>query len=105
MKRIFLSATIVLIALTPAIAQNTASIHGRVTDERNANISGVEVRLRSRAGAYLLAATNDNGEYSFKSVPPGDYILEVAAKGFATFTSKELSLVRGQLLSSDVHLS
>src|SRR5205807_10209168 len=36
---------------------------------------------------------------------PGDHILEVTAKGFATFTSKELSLGRGQSVSNDVRLS
>src|SRR5258707_2739725 len=95
----------ILALSTSAFAQNMASVRGRVADERGAGIAGAEVWLRSRAGAHLLLVTDDKGDYSFKYVVPGDYVMEVKAKGFATFTSKELRLARGQSISSDVLLS
>src|SRR5437016_4827278 len=105
MKRILLLTFVVLMISASAVAQNIASLRGRVTDERGAAVVGADVNLRSRAGTHLLLITDGNGEYSFKYVPPGDYVLEVKARGFATFASKELALVRGQSLTEDVHLS
>jgi vitamin B12 transporter len=105
MKRTLLLAIVILMISTSAFAQNMASVRGRVADERGAGVAGAEVWLRSRAGAHLLLVTDDNGEYSFKYVVPGDYVMEVKAKGFASFTSKELRLARGQSISNDVLLS
>src|SRR5437588_9480624 len=105
MKKFLLLALLFSMAAISTIAQSSTSIRGRVTDERNANVAGAEVSLRSRAGVHLLAVTDDNGEFSFKSIPPGDYVVEVRAKGFATFTSKSLHVDRGQSLANDVQLS
>jgi vitamin B12 transporter len=105
MKRTLLLATVILMIATSAAAQNMASVRGRVADERGAGVAGAEVWLRSRAGAHLLLVTDDKGDYAFKYVVPGDYVMEVKAKGFATFTSKELRLARGQSISNDVLLS
>jgi vitamin B12 transporter len=105
MKRTLLLAIVILMISTSALAQNMAAVGGRVADERGAGVAGAEVWLRSRTGAHLLLVTDGNGDYSFKYVVPGDYVMEVKAKGFATFTSNELRLVRGQSISNDVHLS
>src|SRR5712691_9349154 len=105
MKRTLLLAIVILMISSSAFAQNMASVSGRVADDRGAGVAGAEVWLRSRAGAHLLLVTDNNGDYSFKYVVPGDYVMEVKAKGFATFTSKELRLARGQSISNDVHLS
>src|SRR5258708_18920258 len=99
------SLFLILALSASAFSQDMASVRGRVSDERGAGIAGAEVWLRSRAGAHLLLVTDDKGDYSFKYVMPGDYVMEVKAKGFATFTSKELRLARGQSISNDVLLS
>lgn len=77
-------------------AQNGARVEGRVTDESGANVPGAEVRLRARAGLKLFARTDDEGLYAFNGLAPGDYILEVTARGFAVATSEELRVERGQ---------
>src|SRR6266852_7678213 len=105
MKRTLLLVIVILMISTSTLAQSVASVRGRIADERGAGVAGAEVWLRSRAGAYLLLVTDDNGDYSFKYVVPGDYVMEVKARGFATFTSKELRLARGQSISNDVRLS
>ena len=71
-----------LIVATVANGQSGTEIRGRVTDERNANVAGAQVRLRSRAGGELSAATDGNGTYAFKDVVPGNYLLEIKAQGF-----------------------
>ena len=88
-----------------ASAQNLSAISGHVTDQHGANVAGAEVRLRSRSGSQSLSLTDDNGAYSFRNVAPGDYVLEIRNSGFASFTSNELTVTRGQSLTSDAKLS
>jgi len=96
---------LVLFLSTCAFAQNSSTITGRITDQNGAAVSGADVLLRSRAGIGLSALTDDVGAYSFKNVPAGDYVIEVRAGGFASFTSSELHFARGQSLTNDVKLS
>jgi iron complex outermembrane receptor protein len=88
-----------------AFAQDGSSIQGSVTDEHGAAVRGAEVHLRSRSATHSIAFTDGTGSYSFKNVAPGDYLLEVKAKGFATFTSKKLRIENGQSLTTNVQLS
>ncbi len=90
---------------TDILAQNAAAISGRVKDERGAVLQGAEVRLRSRTGIKLFARTDENGVYGFNGLAPGDYILEVSARGFAVQTSEELHVERGQNVGRDFALS
>jgi iron complex outermembrane receptor protein len=96
---------LILVLSVFTYAQTSTSIAGHVTDQHGAAVAGADVHLRSRSGANLLGSTNDKGEYSFRYVAPGDYILEVQAKGFASFTSEEISIGRGPSLTKDVQLS
>jgi iron complex outermembrane receptor protein len=104
MKNFLFAALIMILGTISALAQSATDIHGRVADQRNANIAGAEVSLRSRSGAQFVALTDGNGEYRFKGLPAGDYVIEVQAKGFAIFTSKALHLERGQSLANDIQL-
>src|SRR6185436_10543450 len=56
-------------------------------------------------GSRMSAVTDDTGAYSFRDVPPGDYVLEVRAEGFASFVSEKIGLARGQSLTNDVQLA
>src|SRR5580765_3273542 len=105
MKNFILAALLVLLGSIAAVAQSSASIHGRVADERNAIVARAEVKLRSRVGAELATTTGDNGEYAFQTVPPGDYFVDVRAKGFSNFISQPVRLARGESLTNDVQLS
>ena len=105
MKNFLFGALIALLLATTAVAQSTIDLHGRVTDERKATITGAEVSLRSRSGAEMVTWTDDNGDYRFKGLPAGDYVIEVKARGFAVFTSKALHVTRGQALANDIELA
>jgi len=96
---------ILALAVFTSAQSNPSSITGRVTDQNGAAVSGAEVQLRSRTGPELSDITDDKGAYSFRNIGSGDYVLEVKGKGFAGFTSNELSISRGQSLTSDVKLS
>lgn len=88
-----------------AWGQGGATITGRVMDERSATVVGAEVRLRSRSGLMIQARTDRDGVYGFSGLGPGEYILEIAARGFASQTSNALRVERGQTLSYDATLA
>ncbi|HEX8887557.1 MAG TPA: TonB-dependent receptor plug domain-containing protein, partial [Pyrinomonadaceae bacterium] len=90
---------------TNVIAQNGATIKGHVADERGSAIPGAEVRLRSRTGIRLFARTDESGVYAFNGLAPGDYILEITARGFAVLTSEELRVERNESVNRDFQLS
>ena len=62
-----------------------ASITGRVTDPVGAAVRGATVTLyaRGRTQLRLSTATDDAGAYRFERLAAGEYIVEVAAEGFA----------------------
>jgi vitamin B12 transporter len=82
------SLAIILILSPVVFAQSDVSLHGQITDERNAAIVGAQVQLRSRSGVAFQTTTNESGTYEFKTLRAGDYLLEAGAKGFATSTMK-----------------
>ena len=103
---LWITFSLLLSLSTNSMAQNGASIRGRVLDEQGAIVVGAEVRLRrSQSDLMILARTDRNGVYAFNGLGPGEYILEIAATGFAAKASKELRLERGQTLSYDESLS
>jgi len=81
------------VAFEDFTAPPTATISGRVINDANANgkidpqetpIPGVTVRLSGGSGVSLETTTNQNGEYSFAQVAPGDYrVTEVNLPGYA----------------------
>src|SRR5437588_5448039 len=104
MKNIFAAIALLLALTIVAMSQNQTGVSGHVTDAHNANVARAEVRLTSRTGQHLFALTDGNGAYAFKSVPAGDYVLQVKSPGFASFADA-LVVKRGESLTKDVQLS
>src|SRR5213080_440708 len=101
------SCLLFVLLITAAIAvhgQTRASVNGRVTDERNANVFGAEIRLTSRTGGTATTTSDGNGRFEFKNVSAGDYILEVKASGFSS-TAIPLTVALGQAVTKEVALS
>src|SRR5258708_487491 len=105
LARLFILAIALLFCSPVAFSQSHGSISGKVADPQGASVAGAEVHLRSRSGSQSLAITDDNGAYSFRNVAPGDYVLEIKKDGFASSTSNQLTVTRGQSLISDAKLS
>ena len=80
-------------------SQTTGTVEGTVTDPNGAVVPGVTVTLSGPNLIRPQTATSDNdGYYRFSSVPPGRYVLEVAAsKGFNAYRTEniEVNLARG----------
>ena len=63
------------------------TVSGTVLDPTGAEIVGATVVLENKDKANRQQiSTGSDGQFSFASVPPGDYQLTVAAKGFASNT-------------------
>src|SRR2546429_8181070 len=61
-----------------------------------AGIPKASVRLTSASGTSYDGATNKEGIYELKDLPPGAYTLKAAAKGFALFTKENVQIIAKQ---------
>ena len=78
-------AFLMLLAAGLAHAQGTAAIWGTVTDAAGAAVPGAGVVLRAmRNNAVRQTTTDPQGGYRLPSLPPGDYQLQLEAKGSAS---------------------
>lgn len=83
-----------LALLSPlAIAQNTASIVGVVSDASGGVIPGANVKVvRQETGTVSEAQANATGFYTLPALEPGIYSLDASAEGFKTFRRSEVVL-------------
>lgn len=69
---------------TAACAQTSGTISGTVTDANGALVPRASVVARNlTTGERRETVTNTNGQYTFPSLPPGEYEIEVTQSGFA----------------------
>jgi len=71
-------------------AEGTASVAGTVLDVTGAGVPGAEVTLTHKDGteSHTMVSAAD-GEFSFRRIPPGPYLVVVNANGFAPYLSDE----------------
>lgn len=106
-----LTALITLLVLVNmGIAQaRQGEIRGRVTDPNGAVVPGARVLLSSQgsttSGTSRGTTTNSEGEYSFQSLPLGNYELTVSLSGFARPFKKPVEISSSQLLKVDIIFS
>jgi hypothetical protein len=75
----------------------TSSIQGTVTDSTGAVIQGASVVLTNNSTGVVLNATSDtSGSYSFPSVQPGVYSLDISKEAFASYKVSEFKVTVGQ---------
>jgi hypothetical protein len=69
----------------PCLAQFNSSIHGVVQDPAGASIAGARVSITNLGTNISSTTSTDNsGAYDIRSLPAGEYRLQVTATGFAT---------------------
>src|ERR1017187_526365 len=87
-------------------AANRGRITGVVRDPDHAVVVGTQVVLTSQAAkVQITAVTNGQGVFTFSSLQPGGYVVEVNAKGFQQSVSRELKVAAGQTVNADVALA
>src|SRR5215475_11801866 len=76
-----------LLAPTARAQTFTGAVLGRVLDPQRAGIASADVTLHSvDQGFDRRTTTNPQGEYYFPLVPPGRFLVQAEANGFATST-------------------
>src|ERR1044072_2605483 len=86
-RTLVIVCALLLAACRPALAQaqQGATLSGRVTDPQGATLPGAAVTLyeRARKQVRLWTVTDAAGAYRFERLAPGEYLVEVEARGFA----------------------
>ena len=104
----FLSvALLTLFAVTPLHAQTTTgALQGRVTDQSGAVLPGVTVEIQSQAqiGGVQSVTTDQNGQYRFRNLSPGTYLLKISLEGFKSSVREGIVVQVGRTFDVDFRL-
>src|ERR1700744_5224308 len=84
----------------------TSSVQGTVTDTTGAVIQGAAIVLTNNSTGVALAATSDtSSSYSFPSVAPGVYSLDISKEAFASYKLSHFSVIVGQHANENASLN
>ena len=96
-KFLFRVALFVCACLTAFSQGTTSRVVGTVQDSSGAVIPGAIVKLTNSGTNVTFTTTSTGaGGYGFEAVQPGTYQLEVEAKGFKNFVSRDNLVTIGQ---------
>jgi len=71
------------------------AVCGRVTNPVGEKLNKVELTLSGEAGAVLFTTSSDNeGRFSFGSIPKGDYLLRAKAPRGYVDTQREIRVIK-----------
>ena len=89
------SAMLLLVAAlgaNPMYAQGLyGSLLGNVTDPTTASVPGAKVKITHvQTDRVRETQSNTDGSYTFPTIPPGTYELEISPEGFQTFTQRNI---------------
>lgn len=77
------SALMIVLFSASLLAQvGTSTVTGSITDPQGNAVTGATVKLISAQGTTRTIVSNDSGNYTFASVQPGTYRIEVEMNGF-----------------------
>jgi outer membrane receptor protein involved in Fe transport len=106
MKIILVAATTWLLAVVPALAQQSGgTIAGRVLDQQGGAIPGATVTARNPETGLVRIETTDNaGGYRLAALPVAAYEVRVEIEGFQTVSHQDVAVNVGQTQSIDYRL-
>jgi hypothetical protein len=104
-KRVVLLVTLLLLAVSAALAQTPGSLKGQVLDPSGAAVPGATVTLTGPNGVVKVAQSDNNGNYSVVGLPPGKYTVRVIAAGFDLFEGSIADLPGGRASTFDAKMS
>jgi hypothetical protein len=101
-----LVCAVAFLALTPSaraqVQSSSGNLMGAVSDPQGARIPGATVTVRNLAtNQTRIVSSDENGEYQFLALPPGDYEVVVQATGFATVRNPAVEVRIGALTQID----
>jgi hypothetical protein len=91
--RYFVIVSLFSLSASAVLAQTGSGVlRGQVTDPSGAAISRASVIMTPATGSPIVVQSNGQGMYEFKSLPPGKYILTVAAPGFTLYENDNVMI-------------
>lgn len=81
MKQLIVLLSALLCIHSAASAQATATLSGKITDEKLAAVGSATISILN---ADVTTASNSNGEFSFANLPTGKYTLLVSSIGYSS---------------------
>jgi hypothetical protein len=88
-----LACCLLLLMPCAALAQQSGSINGAVTDESGGAIPNAQVVLTNASqGTTYNATSNTSGEYTFPALEAGTYNLQVTAPGYKQYEASGIVL-------------
>jgi Carboxypeptidase regulatory-like domain/TonB dependent receptor len=108
-EKLALRAILMLICVasmvTGARAQYRAGVQGTILDSSGAGVQGATVTLTNKDNGRVLVYTSDAaGVYTFLSLPPGQFSIEVEKAGFKKQILDNVTVAAEQTQSVDVSL-
>jgi hypothetical protein len=102
-----LSAFVAVMFSISASAQRLdGTLRGTVEDPSGAVVSGVEVTVTNQAtGVKQNMQTTSTGEYVFPHLLVGTYTVELKARGFSSYSRKDVEVLPNQVVAADARLS
>ncbi len=89
-----------------AVAQDTATIGGTVTDTSGAVVPGAKVRVSNPEKGFVRdLESNAVGDYTAAKVPIGNYVITAEAHGFQKLVRSGITLEVGQTQRVDLKLT
>src|SRR5215831_7962929 len=90
----------------PAQTAATGALKGTITDPSGSVVPGVSIKITSSAtGQTRTAIAQSNGSYLIPLLPPGEYKLDVSAKGFKSVSIQSITIHVTETATVDLHLS
>jgi hypothetical protein len=94
-----------LLFSVPVMAQVSAALSGRITDQTGAAVPGATVTATDTDnGISRMTITDAVGRYELPALPVGQYEVEAAKNGFAGAIRSGITLVVGQDAAADLSL-
>jgi len=93
--RAALFASLSILAAVEVQGTDSSDCTGVVLDEDGVPLVDAKVRLEHNSGREYRAETNDAGRFTFRSLPAGDYKVEVRKEGFFLLKDYAITLHAG----------
>src|SRR5258708_15884309 len=104
-KKTLLLSMLALVVAAGVVAQAPANLRGIVTDPSGAGVPGATVTVNGPNGLVRVVATGGTGAYTINGLPPGTYIVRIAASGFTLSETNDVELVSARLSTIDAPLA
>lgn len=78
-------------------AASTGSLRGRVKEQKGRALAGVTIKATADGRQYEMTS-DGQGEFVFRDLTPGDYVLSFAKGGYKTFTTRSLAVAAGETI-------